>query len=68
MPKERDYAREWQTEKARQSNYIKVTVKLTKQENADFDAKCAMLGTTKNAVLRSYVQRYTYQDFDQEIN
>ena len=45
MPKERNYAREWQTEKARQTNTTKVTVKLTNQENA---AYCDMRTTWKN--------------------
>lgn len=64
MSKERNYAREWQTEKARQTNTTKVTVKLTNQENAAFTAKCAQLGKTKNAVLHEYVLRFIDQDAD----
>lgn len=66
MPKERDYAKEWQYEKAR--GIIKIGVKVPQQLHDDFTAKCEQNGTNRNAVLKSYIERYTYQDFDQEIN
>ena len=63
MAKERDYAREWETAKTR--GELKIGVKVTQQLNDDFAARCEQNGTTKNAVLKSYILRYTYENFDQ---
>ena len=66
MPKERDYAKEWQREKERRSQTeARVSVKMTPELAEAFAKKCVQNGTTKNAVLKSYIERYTYQNFDQ---
>ncbi len=63
VAKARDYKREAETAKARGEKYwsLKVSGKLA----TDFTAKCAKNGVSKNAVLRRYIERYTYDDFDQ---
>lgn len=61
--KKRDYAKEWETAKLR--GELKVGVKVSKQLSDDFSAKCAANGTNKNAVLKRYIERYTYENFDQ---
>ena len=43
-------------------------VKLPIQVAEDFAAKCELNETSRSAVLKSYIERYSYQDFDQEIN
>ena len=69
MPRKRDYAKEWQAEKARIADKeARVVVKLPVQVAEDFAARCELNETSRSAVLKSYIERYTYQDFDQEIN
>ena len=64
--KKRNYAREWETEKIRiKENEARIVVKTTPKINDDFSAKCAANGTNKNAVLKRYIERYTYENFDQ---
>lgn len=63
VAKERDYKREAETAKAR--GEIKIGVKASQKLHDDFTAKCLANGTNKNAVLRRYIERYTYEDFDQ---
>lgn len=63
MAKERDYKREWETEKARGVKLV--GAKISEQLKDDFEAKCESNNTTKNAVLKSYIERYTYENFDQ---
>lgn len=63
MPKARDYAREGETEKAR--GETRISIKLSKQLADEFAAKCVLNNTTRNAVLKSYIERYVYQNFDQ---
>lgn len=66
MPKERDYAKEWQREKAhRAKTEARVSIKITPELADAFAKKCALNSTTRNAVLKSYIERYVYQDFDQ---
>lgn len=66
MPKARDYAKEWQREKEhRAQTEGRVSVKMTPELADAFTKKCAQNGTTKNAVLKSYIERYVYQNFDQ---
>jgi hypothetical protein len=66
MAKERDYSKEWEREKERRKiTEARVFGKVAPQVAVDFDAKCAANGTTKNAVLKSYIMRYTYENFDQ---
>lgn len=59
----RNYAREAETAKLR--GEVKIGVKATQKLNEDFTAKCAENGTNKNAVLKRYIERYTYEGFDQ---
>ena len=63
MAKERNYAREAETAKAR--GELKIGVKVTKALSDDFTKKCEANGTNKNAVLKNYILRYTYEGFDQ---
>ena len=66
MAKERDYAKEYAREKAgRKEREAFARVKLTPKEAEDFTAKCLENGTNKNAVLKRYIERYTYEGFDQ---
>ena len=66
MAKERDYAKEWEREKERRLEKEKmVGAKLSRQVADDFEKKCAEHNSTKNAVLKSYIMRYTYENFDQ---
>ena len=66
MAKERDYAKEYAREKeSRQAREKMVGAKLSKQLADDFEKKCAENGKTKNAVLKRYIERYTYEGFDQ---
>lgn len=66
VTKERDYAKEYQREKARRAvTETRIGVKLTPKIASDFENKCKANGATRNAVLRRYIERYTYEDFDQ---
>lgn len=67
MAKERDYAKEYAREKDQRKarGEMMVGVKVTRTINEDFVAKCVENGTTKNAVLKNYIMRYTYENFDQ---
>jgi len=66
MAKERDYAKEWEREKERRLEKEKmVGAKLSRQVANDFEQQCSANGKTKNAVLKSYILRYTYENFDQ---
>ena len=40
-------------------------VKVPDNLKDDFETKCAENGTNKNAVLKRYIERYTYEGFDQ---
>ncbi len=62
----RDYKREYQREKeARRERDRMIGVKTTVELAEDFESKCKENGVTRNAVLRSYIERYTYEGFDQ---
>lgn len=63
MAKERDYQKEAEQAKAR--GEMMVGVKINRSVNDDFVLRCQKNGTTKNAVLKSYIMRYTYDNFDQ---
>lgn len=63
MAKERDYAKEWELEKKRGVKLV--GVKVPEKLKDDFEATCASNNTTKNAVLKRYIERYTYEGFDQ---
>ena len=65
MPRKRDYAKEWQRDKERRSDEKIVGARVSVALATDFESQCAFNGTTKNAVLKSYIERYTYQGFDQ---
>lgn len=59
----RNYAREAETAKAR--GELKIGVKVNQTLNDAFTKQCEKNGTTKNAVLKRYIERYTYEGFDQ---
>ena len=59
----RNYAREAETAKAR--GETRVSIKVTKQVLEDFKKQCEKNGTTRNAVITKYIERYTYEGFDQ---
>lgn len=59
--KKRDYARESVTAKARGETYV--SLKLNKTLKEDFSEKCAQNGTTMNAVLKAYIERYLSGEF-----
>lgn len=63
MAKERDYKHEAETAKARGETIL--TIKVSKPLAEDFRTKCAANETNKNAVLKRYIERYTYEEFDQ---
>lgn len=63
MAKERDYVKEWEYEKKRGIKLV--GAKVPEQLKDDFEAKCKANNVTKNAVLKSYIERYTYEGFDQ---
>lgn len=66
MAKERDLKREWELEKARTAGKeYRVVCKIPMEMANCFDEKCKANGTNKNAVLKSYIMRYTYENFDQ---
>ena len=66
MAKERDYAKEYAKEREKRLAREKmVGAKLSRQLADEFEAKCTRNGKTKNAVLKSYIERYTYEGFDQ---
>lgn len=59
----RNYVREAETAKARGEKNIVIKVKQSVFN--DFTQKCMDSGTNKNAVLKHYIERYTYEGFDQ---
>lgn len=63
MAKERDYKHEAETAKLRGETIL--TMKVSKTMAEDFKAKCTANDTNKNAVLKRYIERYTYEGFDQ---
>ena len=64
--KKRDLKREWQLEKERtKGRESRVVVKIDTSTNEAFMAKCELNGTNRNAVLKRYIERYTYENFDQ---
>lgn len=66
MAKERDLKREWELEKARTAGKeYRVVCKIPTNLADDFAKRCEQNNTTKNAVLKNYIQRYTYDNFDQ---
>lgn len=66
MAKERDLKREWELEKARtMGKEYRVVCKIPTGLADDFAKQCEQNNTTKNAVLKNYIMRYTYENFDQ---
>lgn len=66
VAKERDYAKEYQREKARRAaTEARIVVKVAPKLNEDFELKCTQQGTSRNAVLKNFIERYTYDDFGQ---
>lgn len=66
MGKERDLKREWELEKARTAGKeYRVVCKIPVDLAERFAHVCKCNGTTKNAVLKRYIERYTYEGFDQ---
>lgn len=64
--KKRDLKREWQLEKERtKGKESRVVVKIDTATNEAFATKCELNGTNRNAVLKRYIERYTYENFDQ---
>lgn len=66
MAKERDLKREWELEKARTAGKeYRVVCKIPMDLANRFAEKCTNNKTTKNAVLKKYIERYTDENFDQ---
>lgn len=66
MGKERDLKREWELEKARTAGKeYRVVCKIPMELAENFANICKSNGTNKNAVLKHYIERYTYEGFDQ---
>lgn len=65
MPKERDYAKEWQREKARRAETeVVIRTKVSPQIAADFTARCEDNGMTRYAAIKEFVIRYANGDID----
>ncbi len=57
--KKRDYKRAYELER---KNHKMIGVKITKQLEADFTAKCELNGETKNGLIKKWIEKYTYSD------
>lgn len=62
---ERDYKKEYQREKE-QSKHIGVKVEPKLFE--DFTAKAELNGTNKNALLKAFIEAYTYGDVEIRVD
>ena len=67
MPQERDYQKEWQREKiTRKTSETRIVVKVLPSVADDFVKQCERRGTTRNAVLKEYIEKYTYGESSHE--
>lgn len=58
----RDYKREYQLNKEKdKAKYKLIGVKVTRELEADFSAKCELNGTTKNGLIKKWIEEYTYK-------
>lgn len=57
MPKDRDYKREYERSK---HFYKKLSINIPPELYEDFNTKVELDGTTKNNLLKKWIEEYTY--------